>query len=50
MGSMNMYFITASAASFSAILLCEIADLGQQLAVCVGGITEGMATVRQLVT
>ena len=34
----------ASAVSFSAILLCEISDFGQQLSVCVDGIIEGKAT------
>ena len=43
-GFYDMHFIPASAASVNAVLLCEIADLGQQLADCVGGITEGKAT------
>ena len=35
---------SAEAVSFSAILSCEILDLGQQLSVCVSGIIEGKAT------
>ena len=35
---------TASAVSFSVILSCEIVGFGQQLAVCVDGISEGTAT------
>ena len=35
---------TTSAVNFSAILSCEILDLGQQLSVCVNGISEGKAT------
>ena len=35
---------TASAVSFSAILSYEILDLGQQLSLCVDGISEYKAT------
>ena len=43
-GSAHNMKTNASAVSFSAILLCEISDFGQQLSVCVDGIIEGKAT------